>query len=107
MFLDADYSQMELRLAAAVAKDEAMSQAFIDGKDLHTATAEAIGCDRQIAKSANFGLLYGSGQKVLQTTQLAWGWRLPKTRRTLCASKWLATYSGIQQWHRSLDRPSA
>ena len=62
--LDADYSQMELRLAAVVAEDENMMQAFKDGKDLHTATAEALGCERQIAKSANFGLLYGSGAKT-------------------------------------------
>ena len=104
VFLDADYSQMELRLAAAVAKDEAMSQAFIDGKDLHTATAEAIGCDRQIAKSANFGLLYGSGAKGLANYAAGMGVALTEDEANVVRSKWLATYSGIQQWHRSLDR---
>ena len=63
VFIGADFSQMELRLLAIVAKDENMCTAFIDGKDLHTVTAEALGCDRQIAKSANFGLAYGSGAK--------------------------------------------
>ena len=63
--LDADFSQMELRLAAIVAKDE-NDVHFKEGKDLHTATAEALGCERQIAKSANFGfVLYGSGAKGL------------------------------------------
>ena len=57
---------MELKLAAAIAKDEKMSQAFKDGQDLHSVTAESIGCTRQIAKSANFGLLYGSGPNGLR-----------------------------------------
>ena len=66
LLVDADFGQMELRLAAAVAQDERMIQAFQDGEDLHTVTAEAIGCSRQIAKSANFGLLYGSGANGLR-----------------------------------------
>ena len=66
LLVDADFGQMELRLAAAVAKDERMIQAFQAGEDPHTVTAEAIGCDRQTAKSANFGLLYGSGPTGLR-----------------------------------------
>ena len=65
VFVGADFSQMELRLAAAVAKDENMIQAFKAGIDLHDATATALSCERQIAKSASFGLLYGSGAKGL------------------------------------------
>ena len=64
--IDADFSQMELRLAAAVSGDVEMTEAFIDGADLHQKTADAIGCTRQIAKSANFGLLYGSKSKGLR-----------------------------------------
>ena len=45
--VDADFSQMELRLAAALANDENMIQAFIRGEDLHDYTAEQMGCDRQ------------------------------------------------------------
>ena len=73
--VDADFGQMELRLAAAVAEDERMTMAFQDGEDLHTVTAEALGCSRQIAKSANFGLLYGSGATGLrQYAGGAFGW---------------------------------
>ena len=42
--VDADYAGMELRLAAAIAKDETMIKAFQDGADLHQVTADALGC---------------------------------------------------------------
>ena len=64
--VDADFSQMELRLAAALARDKNMTAAFQRGEDLHDYTAEQMGCDRQIAKSANFGLLYGAGTEGLR-----------------------------------------
>ena len=73
LLVDADFSQMELRLAAAVAGDDRMIKAFQDGEDPHTVTAEAIGCDRQTAKSANFGLLYGSGAPGLRNYAGAMG----------------------------------
>ncbi|WP_225000213.1 DNA polymerase I [Cesiribacter sp. SM1] len=66
--LSADYSQVELRLMAGFAKDEAMVEAFREGKDIHAATAakiykidiEAVDSDmRRKAKTANFGIIYG------------------------------------------------
>ena len=109
--LDADFSQMELRLAAIVAKDENMMQAFKEGKDLHTATAEALGCERQIAKSANFGLLYGSGAKGLSNYAAGMGVRLPEDEAAKVRTAWLTQYSGIARWHKKLsnisDRTSA
>ena len=104
VFIDADYSQMELRLAAAIAKDEAMTLAFMEGKDLHTATAEALGCDRQVAKSANFGLLFGSGGKGLQNYAAGMGVALTEEEANAVRAKWLNTYHGIRSWHRKLDR---
>ena len=104
--LDSDFSQMELRLAAVVAGDENMMQAFKDGKDLHTATAEAIGCDRQIAKSANFGLLYGSGAKGLSNYAAGMGVRLPEAEATKIRAAWLKEYSGIARWHKKLSNLS-
>ena len=103
MLLDADFSQMELRLAAVVAKDENMMQAFRDGKDLHTATAEALGCERQIAKSANFGLLYGSGAQGLSNYAAGMGVRLSKDEATVIRTAWLTEYSGIARWHKKLS----
>ncbi len=63
-----DYSQIELRIAAAMAKDAAMTAAFERGEDIHAATAAAVygvkleevtPAMRHHAKAVNFGLLYG------------------------------------------------
>lgn len=68
--IDADYSQIELRILAAVSGDEAMISAFRDGYDIHTATAMRVfGVSekdvtielRKKAKAINFGILYGMG----------------------------------------------
>jgi DNA polymerase-1 len=69
-FLSADYSQMELRIAASIAKDKNMIQFFKDGKDIHKITASKIfkvpeekvdETMRYVAKTLNFGVLYGMG----------------------------------------------
>lgn len=66
--LAADYSQIELRVLAHIAKDEHMQQAFKDGEDIHTSTAMRVfGVDksavtsdmRRQAKAVNFGIVYG------------------------------------------------
>ena len=71
VLLDADYSQIELRLLAVISDDEAMKQAFIDGQDIHTATAcRVFGVTpdqvtvelRKRAKAVNFGIVYGMGE---------------------------------------------
>lgn len=69
-----DYSQIELRLLAHFSGDEAMVEAFRTGKDIHKETAlklfgeaEAV-AKRGVAKSINFGLLYGMGPKRLSET---------------------------------------
>ena len=67
-FLSADYSQIELRIMAAVSGDKVMTEAFRNGEDIHAATASKIfgiplaevSSDmRRKAKTANFGILYG------------------------------------------------
>ena len=69
-----DYSQIELRLLAHFSKDEALVEAFKAGKDIHLETAIRIFGEeeakekRSIAKSINFGLLYGMGSKKLSET---------------------------------------
>ncbi|MEA2017726.1 MAG: DNA polymerase I [Campylobacterota bacterium] len=66
-----DYSQIELRLLAHYSKDPALVEAFVNDKDIHLQTAVKIfGEDdakskRNIAKSINFGLLYGMGARKL------------------------------------------
>ena len=99
--VDADFGQMELRLAAAVAQDERMTKAFQAGEDLHTVTAEALGCSRQIAKSANFGLLYGSGAKGLRNYAGASGVVITIEEATAIRQQWLDTYQGIKDWQQA------
>jgi len=66
--ISADYSQIELRIVAAISGDEAMIQAFKENKDIHTATAAKVygveetavtGDMRRAAKAVNFGIIYG------------------------------------------------
>ena len=68
ILLDADYSQIELRVLAHMSGDEAMCDAFIKGQDIHTRTAAEIhgvsmdevdGAMRRSAKAVNFGIVYG------------------------------------------------
>ena len=70
MLIDADYSQIELRLLAHVSDDETMRHAFVSGADIHTSTAATVfGVSpdsvtlemRKRAKAVNFGILYGMG----------------------------------------------
>ena len=96
--VDADFSQMELRLAAALAEDENMIQAFIRGEDLHDYTAEQMGCDRQIAKSANFGLLYGAGAEGLRNYAGSSGVLMTLEEATKVRDNWLRTYKGVHAW---------
>ena len=68
VLVDADYSQIELRVLAHIADDKCMQQAFCDGMDVHTATASQVfgvapeavtALQRRHAKAVNFGIVYG------------------------------------------------
>lgn len=68
VLVDADYSQIELRLLAHISGDKAMQEAFLTGEDIHTATAaQVLGippeqvthAQRSAAKAVNFGIVYG------------------------------------------------
>ncbi len=96
--VDADFSQMELRLAAALSKDKNMIAAFQRGEDLHDYTASQMGCERQIAKSANFGLLYGAGAEGLRNYAGASGVLMTREEAETVRNNWLNTYSGIKEW---------
>ena len=101
--VDADFSQMELRLAAALARDKNMTAAFQRGEDLHDYTAEQMGCDRQIAKSANFGLLYGAGAEGLRKYAGSSGVIMSNDEAVKIRDNWLTTYSGIRDWQREMN----
>ena len=68
VFVDADYSQIELRVLAHIAEDAVMQQAFNSGMDIHTVTASQVfgvepeqvtPLQRRHAKAVNFGIVYG------------------------------------------------
>ena len=99
--VDADFSQMELRLAAALANDRNMIKAFQSGEDLHEYTANQMGCERQIAKSANFGLLYGAGAEGLRKYAGSSGVIMSYDDAVRIRDSWLNTYSGIREWQKN------
>lgn len=74
VLISADYSQIELRLAAVMAHDEPFLKAFKEGADIHTRTAsemfdvpeaDVTKDQRRAAKAINFGILYGMGPHAL------------------------------------------
>ena len=72
-FVSLDYSQIELRLLAHFSKDSHLLKAFFEDKDIHLETAKKLFGEnakefRHIAKSINFGLIYGMGAKKLSET---------------------------------------
>jgi DNA polymerase I-like protein with 3'-5' exonuclease and polymerase domains len=110
-FVCADFGQMELRLAAAQAEDETMIEAFKQDMDLHTLTASAIYTEptedekelklrRQVAKSANFGLLFGAGAKGLRHYAGAMGITMTIEEAEEVRDTFHSTYKGIHKWQR-------
>jgi len=73
LLIGIDYSQIELRLLAHFSKDPSLIKAFFEDKDIHLETAKKLFKEdaakkRDIAKSINFGLIYGMGSRKLSQT---------------------------------------
>ena len=102
--LSIDYSQIELRLLAHFSKDEALVNAFNSGADIHTQTAiEIFGKEeaqekRNIAKSINFGLLYGMGAKKLGETL-----GIPAKEAKVYIEKYFETFPTIKTFMTSIQ----
>ena len=107
----ADYSQIELRIAAVMAQDTAMLAAYRDGQDLHTITAahvlgvtpaQVTGENRQLAKALNFGLLYGMGATRLQTyARQQYRVALTLQEAEQYRRRFFDTYPGLRHWHNA------
>jgi DNA polymerase I-like protein with 3'-5' exonuclease and polymerase domains len=65
VLIDVDYSQLELRVFAALSGDAKMIAAFEDGWDYHDLIMERLGCIRRQAKAVNFGILFGMSAATL------------------------------------------
>jgi DNA polymerase-1 len=109
VLVKADYSQIELRLAAKISGDRAMLDAYSQGLDLHTLTAQrvlGIGTvtkeHRQLAKSLNFGLLYGMGApRFLEYARTNYGVDLTLEQARRYRESFFDAYPGLRAWHRS------
>jgi len=109
VLVKADYAQIELRLAAQIAPDERLVEAFQRGDDMHTVTARTVlgktdvtKADRQAAKAVNFGLLYGMGAKGLrQYAAEEYGVHWTEQEAQTVRGRFFAEYRGLQAWHRS------
>jgi DNA polymerase I-like protein with 3'-5' exonuclease and polymerase domains len=110
VLVKADYSQIELRIAAKIADEQVMIRAYQQGGDLHRLTAarvlgkaeaEVTKADRQIAKSLNFGLLYGMGWRGLRAYALAnYGVNLTDDQARAYREAFFRAYPGLRAWHQ-------
>ena len=115
----ADYSQLELRVMAHIAKDHVMTEAYRSGLDLHSVTAAGmLGLTpeefdtehpahkeaRQKAKAVNFGVIYGSGPSGLREfARDAYNLQLTKHEARTVIDRFLATYRGVARWQREQE----
>ena len=102
VLVDADYSQIELRLLAHMAGDEKMIAAFQSGQDIHAQTAsqvfglppeEVTGELRRRAKAVNFGIVYG-----ISDFSLAQDIGVSRQEAADYMNKYLATFSGVREY---------
>ena len=99
--MDADYSQIELRLLAHISGDEVMQQAFRSGEDIHTVTAsqvfdvppeEVTHQMRSRAKAVNFGIVYGISAFSLSQDI---GVTVAEAKEYM--ERYFATYTGVRR----------
>jgi len=102
-----DYSQIELRLLAHFSQDKVLVDAFLHDKDIHLQTAivlfgeEEASKKRNIAKTVNFGLLYGMGQKKLSDTL---GITTKEAKEII--EKYFASFPTVKTYFRSIVESS-
>ena len=106
ILVDADYSQIELRLLAHIAGDEAMQEGFRTGADVHTATAawvfgvpeeEVTRQMRSSAKAVNFGIVYG-----ISAFSLAQDIGVTQRQAKEYMDRYFEKYSGIRDYEKNV-----
>ena len=106
VLVDADYSQIELRVLAHIARDENMMDAFNSGLDIHTATASQVfgvpmenvtSLQRRHAKAVNFGIVYG-----ISEFSLAEDIGVSRYEAKEYIESYLANYSGVRKYMRDV-----
>lgn len=108
MLVDADYSQIELRLLAHISGDETMKRAFQNGEDIHAVTAsqvfgvplsEVTKLQRSRAKAVNFGIVYG-----ISAFSLAQDIGVFQNEAKTYIDTYLEKYSGVRQYMDSIKK---
>jgi DNA polymerase-1 len=119
-WIQADYSQIELRVAAHIAQEERMIRAFLLGEDIHTLTAARMSGRsvdefkggsfelkelRKKAKAVNFGFLYGMYPAKFQAYAFEnYDVRVSKEEAELVRKQYFETYPGLVAWHHRQER---
>jgi DNA polymerase-1 len=111
VLLAADYSQIELRILAAMSHDPRLVHAFATGEDIHAATAAAVfgvpleevtPDQRRIAKVVNFGIIYGIGE-----SRLAHETGITRPEAAEFISNYNQTYAGVKAFMDEMRRTAA
>lgn len=106
ILIDADYSQIELRVLAHIADDEVMKEAFLKEEDIHTVTASQVfdtplfmvtPDQRSSAKAVNFGIVYGIGEY-----SLAQDLKISVKRAKEYISNYLEKYIGVREYMQQI-----
>ena len=107
--IEADFSQVELRIAAMLSGDPELNRAFNTGQDPHRQTAVAItgkpadqitSEERKLAKSVNFGFLYGMGAKKFVTYCFdKYGIEITLEEAQAFRNAFFTRYEGLPKWH--------
>ena len=104
--VSADYSQIELRIMASFAEDEHMIEAFRNGRDIHTTTAakvfkvkdEEVDANmRRMAKSANFGIIYG-----ISAFGLSQNLNIPRSEAKEIIEAYFTEFPSVKQYMDSI-----
>ena len=106
VLVDADYSQIELRVLAHIAGDKTMQEAFCSGRDIHTATAAQVfgveetavtSLQRRHAKAVNFGIVYG-----ISEFSLAEDIGVSRYEAKAYIENYLTNYAGVRRYMKDV-----
>jgi DNA polymerase-1 len=105
-----DWSQIEMRAAAWISGDRALTRVYAEGRDLHTETAASVARvpveqvskeQRQAAKPVNFGAIYGIGPTSLAANAFAdYGIEMSERDAAHALDSFFATYHTLRAWRQ-------
>lgn len=101
-----DYSQIELRVLADVTQDPLLLEAFRRGEDVHILTAskvfkkslgDVLPAERRLAKTLNFGIIFGMGADAFGKTA-----GIPREEARKLIEEYFLTFKGVRAWHEEI-----